>query len=116
MADQQQPEQQREEFRIVYPLPARPVASIGDREYTLLDVSEHALRLNLRRHLAPLQPGERVAGRVRLAQGVEHVFVGLVTRTDGKAAVVLLDETARIDLAVIFREQRFLRSQYPNWR
>jgi len=26
MADQQQPEQQREEFRIVYPLPARPVA------------------------------------------------------------------------------------------
>jgi len=57
-----------------------------------------------------------VAGRVRLAQGVEHVFVGLVTRTDGKAAVVLLDEPARIDLAVIFREQRFLRSQYPNWR
>lgn len=108
--------QQRAEFRIVYPLPARPVALIGNREFSVLDTSEHALRFDLRRHPEPLEPGTRIAGVVRLAQGLEHGFEGLVLRTDEKSAVLLLDEPFRIDLSVIFQEQRYLRSKFPNWR
>lgn len=109
-------EQQRSEFRIVYPLPARPVAFIGHREFSVLDCSEHALRLDLRRHPDPPGPATRVAGAVRLAQGFEHAFEGLMQRTDERSAVLLLDEPFRIDLSVIFQEQRYLRSKFPNWR
>jgi PilZ domain len=109
-------EQQRSEFRINYPLPARPVARVADREFIVLDASEHALRFDLRRHPRPLASGERVAGRLRLAQGADHGFEGAVLRTDSRSAVVLLDEPFRIDLSVIFREQRYLRAKFPNWR
>jgi hypothetical protein len=109
-------EQQRSEFRIVYPLPARPVAWVGDREFSVLDTSEHALRFDLRRHPKPVAPGDRIAGHVRLAQGADHVFEGQVLRIDEHSAVVLLDEPFRIDLSLIFREQRHLRSKFPNWR
>ena len=109
-------EQQRSEFRIVYPLPARPAAQVEDRGFSVLEVSEHALRFDLRRHRRPVALGERVAGRLRLAQGVDHAFEGRVLRTDERSAVILLDEVFRIDLSVIFREQRHLRSKFPNWR
>jgi len=109
-------EQQRSEFRIVYPLPARPVAFISHREFSVLDCSEHALRFDLRRHPDPPGRGTQVAGIVRLAQGFEHAFEGLMLRTDEKTAVLLLDEPFRIALSVIVQEQRYLRSKYPNWR
>ncbi|MCC6170999.1 MAG: PilZ domain-containing protein [Gammaproteobacteria bacterium] len=108
--------QQRSEFRIVYPLPARPVATIADRRFSALDVSEHAMRLDQRHVPRPLVAGERVAGRICLAQQVEHAFEGCVLRLESNAAVVLLDERFRIDLSVIFQEQRYLRSRFPDWR
>lgn len=109
-------EQQRSEFRIVYPLPARPVAHLPDREFSVLDVSEHALRFDLRRHSRPVVPEEPVSGYLRLAHGVDHRFEGKVLRVDERAAVILLGEPFRIDLSAIFREQRYLRSKFPNWR
>jgi hypothetical protein len=109
-------EQQRSEFRIVYPLPARPVARVAGREFSVLDASEHALRLDLRRQPDPVAPGEHVVGQLRLAHGADHAFEGRVLRGDDRAAVIVLDEVFRIDLSVIFREQRFLRSKFPNWR
>ena len=57
-----------------------------------------------------------MAGRVRLSQGAVHAFEGSVLRSDERSAVILLDEVSRIDLSVIFREQRYLRSKFPNWR
>lgn len=109
-------EQQRSEFRIVYPLPARPVARLEGREFSVLDASEHALRFDLRRHPHPVAVGDRVVGQVGLAHGADHAFEGLVWRSDERSAVILLDEVFRIDLSVIFREQRYLRSKFPNWR
>jgi hypothetical protein len=109
-------EYQRSEFRVVYPLPARPVARLEDREFSVLDASEHALRLDLRRQPRPVVLGERVVGRLRLAHGADHAFEGCVLRIDDRAAVIVLDEIFRIDLSVIIREQRFLRSKFPNWR
>lgn len=108
--------EQRSEFRIVYPLPVRPSATIGGRRFTTLDLSERALRLDLRRAEPPLVPGERVVGTVLLAQRIEHAFEGVVSRVDGQAAVVLLDDRFRVDTSVIFQEQRFLRARFPNWR
>lgn len=109
-------EQQRSEFRIVYPLPARPVARVEERKFSVLDASEQALRFDLRRHPRPVAPGDRVVGQVRLAHGADHAFEGRVLRSDERAAVIALDEVFRIDLLVIFREQRYLRSKFPNWR
>ena len=108
--------EQRAEFRIVYPLPARPTAVFGNRRFSTLDLSEHALRLDMRRVAEPLRAGERVAGRIKLAQRVEHAFEGEVLRVDEKSAVIALDEPHRVDLSVIFQEQRYLRSKFPNWR
>lgn len=109
-------EQQRSEFRIVYPLPARPVARVEEREFSVLDTSERGLRFDLRRHPDPVAAGDRVVGRLRLAHGVEHAFEGQVLRTDERSAVILLEEPFWIDLSLIFREQRHLRSKFPNWR
>jgi hypothetical protein len=39
-----------------------------------------------------------------------------VVRTDERSAGILLDEPLRIDVLLIFREQRHLRSKFPNWR
>lgn len=108
--------EQRSEYRIVYPLPARPAATLGTRRFSTLEVSEHALRLDQRRVESPLVAGERVAGALRLVQRVDHAFEGVVLRADGQSAVVLLDDPFRIDIAVIFQEQRVLRSRFPNWR
>jgi hypothetical protein len=108
--------EQRSEFRIVYPLPARPLATLGRRQFSTLDVSEQALRLDQRRVESPLVAGERVAGSLRLAQRVDHGFEGVVLRADAQSAVVRLDDPFRIDLSIIFQEQRFLRSRFPNWR
>ncbi len=82
------------------------MATIADRRFSALDVSEHAMRLDQRHVPRPLVAGERVAGRICLAQQVEHAFEGCV----------LLDERFRIDLSVIFQEQRYLRSRFPDWR
>jgi hypothetical protein len=107
---------QRSEFRIVYPLLARPVARVGDREFSVLDISERGLRFDLRRHPDPVAAGDHVVGRLPLAHGVEHAFEGQVVRTDERSAGILLDEPLRIDVLLIFREQRHLRSKFPNWR
>lgn len=108
--------EQRSEFRIVYPLPARPQARIGTSDYPVFDLSERALRLDIRRAASPLVAGERVAGKVVLAHRVTHAFAGRVLRSDEQSVVVVMDEGFRIDLAVIFREQRHLRSKFPDWR
>ncbi|MCU0758615.1 MAG: hypothetical protein MUF07_05375 [Steroidobacteraceae bacterium] len=108
--------EQRSEYRIVYPLPARPLAMIGRRPFSTLDVSEQALRVDQRRVESPLVAGERVAGMLRLAQRLDHPFEGVVQRAGARSAVVRLDAAFRIDLPVIFQEQRCLRSRFPDWR
>lgn len=110
------PLEQRSEFRIVYPLPARPQARIGTSDYSVLDLSERALRLDTRRAASPLVAGERVAGKVVLAHRATHAFEGRVLRSDEQSVVVVVDDGCRIDLALIFREQRHLRSKFPDWR
>ena len=108
--------QERSEFRIVYPLPARPIVTIGAHRFRALDISEQALRLDQRDVTRTLSVGERVAGQICLAQQVEHPFEGQVRRLDAQVAVVLLDDSFRIGLAVIYREQRHLHAHYPDWR
>lgn len=108
--------EQRSEFRIVYPLPARPVARIGQRSFSVLDVSEQGLRLDLRRVAEPPVVGERLEGSVQLAQRAEQRFAGTVLRVDDQVAVLRFDPGFRIALPLIFQEQRFLRSRFPDWR
>jgi len=107
---------QRSEYRIVYPLPARPQVRIGADDYPAFDVSERALRLDTRRAAGSLVAGQRVAGWVVLAHRARHEFAGEVLRVDEQSAVVMLDQDRRIALALIFQEQRHLRSKFPDWR
>lgn len=108
--------EQRSEFRIVYPLPARPVVMLGARRGSVLDLSERGMRVDHRHLEPPLALGERVAGVLRLAQRRDHRIEGSVLRVDDQSAVVQFDAPFRIDLSLIFQEQRYLRSRFPDWR
>lgn len=108
--------EQRSEFRIVYPLPARPVVMLGTRRARVLDLSERGMRLDQRGLEPPVAVGERVEGVLRLAHRSDHRFEGSVLRSDELAAVVQFDEAFRVGLSSIFQEQRYLRSRFPDWR
>jgi hypothetical protein len=107
----------RAEYRIVYPIVARPRLRIGDTSIPVIDCSEGGLRLELAASVASLAAADgRLGGRLRLAQGVELEVTGRVLRTDDASFAILLDESSRIPLNVIFEEQRHLRSRFPEWR
>ncbi len=108
--------EQRSEFRIVYPLPARPVVTLGTRRASVLDLSERGMRVDQRSLESPLAVGERVVGVLRLAQRKDHRVEGSVLRVDELSAVVQFDDDFRVVLSSIFQEQRYLRSRFPDWR
>ena len=104
------------EYRIVYPILARPVVTMGEFRFVVLNCSERGIRIAQRALPDPLEPGTTVTGQLALAQGEARPFRGRLLRLDSDSWVIELDGDSRIPLPVIYQEQRDLRSRFPDWR
>jgi hypothetical protein len=102
---------ERSYYRIVFPLAERPLLILEGRQYTVVDCSEHGLRF-LRTPALPLEVGTVLHGVIRFQRGAEAAVEGEVVRLQDAHAAVHLNITP-IPMAMIFDEQRYLRSRYP---
>jgi hypothetical protein len=104
-------ENQRTHFRIVYPQQERPTFVSAEGTAPVIDCSEGGLRLEV--ELAQRRPAlrQQVSGRLRLRDGQEFPVKGSVVRVQGREVCLQLERPG-LPLAVIFSEQRFLRTRY----
>lgn len=110
---------ERAEYRLRYPLLARPEIRLwcGERELTgrVADLSESgALCATAPTH--GLSAGDRLRGRVDLVQRRAFQFAGQCLRVHGGELAIVFDPDRRVPLPVIFEEQRSVRARFPQWR
>lgn len=105
---------EREHFRVVYPLTARPRITIDEREYAVVDCSEGGLRYDSRMEPAP-ELGTAVIARIRFRRGAELDVAGRIVRVQSGTIAVRLDLPG-IPMATILDEQRYLRTNFPMHR
>jgi hypothetical protein len=106
----------RAEYRIVYPILARPIVTMDGFRFVVLNCSERGIRISQRALPEAPVPGSVVSGELALAQGEVRTFSGRLLRLDPDSWVIELDAESRIPLPLIYQEQRYLRSRFPDWR
>jgi hypothetical protein len=124
----------RNDYRIVYPLVARPLLELADATWFVMDCSERGLRVDLERPAQSLDdtivqrvtqllpevepPGldARVKGRLILAHGATAQIDGTCVRCGVDDFAIRLDLGRLIPVKLIFEEQRYLRQRFPGWR
>lgn len=112
-----EPTHKRAAFRIVYPVGARPHLLVHGIACTVIDASERGLRLRLPPGFSVIADGSgTVAGELQLAHGEALPVGGAVVRVEKNIAAIALDDDSRIPLWLFYDEQRYLRSQFPDWR
>ena len=106
----------RAAFRIVYPLGARPQLLLQGVSVPVIDASERGLRLRLPTGFCLVADSTgSIAGELHLAHGEAVPVAGALVRTEQNIAVIALDDGSRIPLWLFYDEQRYLRSQFPDW-
>lgn len=106
---------EREHFRIVFPLKARPRLLEEDgREHVVLDCSERGVLYVAGAGELP-EVGARIAGTVRFSRGAQVGVAGHVVRVHDRTVAVHLDLMG-IPMARMMDEQRFIRNQFPMHR
>lgn len=107
---------ERAAFRIVYPLGARPSLFVNGVALSVIDASERGLRLRLPEGFGLVADSSGcISGELHLAHGEVLPVGGAVVRTEPHVAVLALDDSSRIPLWLFYDEQRFLKSQFPDW-
>ena len=102
-------EQQREHFRLVYPLDERPALTLGNKTFAVVDVSESGIRFAGGREKYTV--GVAVKGDIVFPDNARCAIVGKVTRVvDGSDYIIRLDTP--IPLARMMSEQRRLIQKY----
>jgi hypothetical protein len=105
---------EREHYRVVYPLKARPRIVIDGKEYAVVDCSEGGVRYEAKVDAAP-DIGAPVVGRIRFRRGTELDVFGRIVRFENGAVALRLDRPG-IPMAIILDEQRYLRTNFPMHR
>lgn len=106
---------ERSEFRVVYPLAARPRLTVAGQIFPVVDVSEHGARV-LDDAATDMQLGARMEGTIALAHGPATAVRGVIVRRFADGFAIAFDEDAHILMAHIIGEQRHLRAHFPAWR
>jgi hypothetical protein len=100
---------ERQHYRIQYPVAARPHITIEGRSFEVIDLSEGGVRFRTE-DTPSFAMADEVSGRVRFRR-TEAVHVkGAVVRLGGREVALKLD--VAIPLRVIIEEQRYLREQH----
>lgn len=111
-----EPTHKRAAFRIVYPVGARPSLIVNGVTLSVIDASERGLRLRLPPGFSLVADGSGcIGGELHLAHGETLAVGGAVVRTEPHVAVLALDDFSCIPLRLFYDEQRYLRSQFPDW-
>jgi hypothetical protein len=105
--------QERAHFRVKYPIDARPRLIVEGRVYDVIDCSEGGVLYFIKEGPIP-EKGSAVRGRIRFKRGEEVEIAGEVVRVQNELVAWRLTE-ARIPLATIIAEQRYLRAHYPQF-
>lgn len=101
----------RAHYRLAYPIQERPLLVREDGEKEVVDISERGLRYRLSGDPAP-ELGAAVSGLLALKRGIRVEVEGEVVRVqDGEVALHL--KGRGIPFALVWAEQRWLRSRYP---
>lgn len=101
---------QRNYFRLRYPIGVHPVLAIDGRSLDVTELSEGGLRVLAAGTLQVL--GRRVAGVLHLCSGGSLRVEARVTRLDGEECV--LTRLQGVDFAAVLREQQHLRATCPD--
>lgn len=113
------PVKERAEFRLRYPVLARPRLQLdvaGERlTGRVLDLSESAMLIELEGRVG-FAVDDPLAGRCRLLQGKDFDFSGVCLRVSGHSAAVVFDRGSRVPINLLFEEQRTVRARFPEWR
>lgn len=103
-------DEEREEFRVRYPVSNRPTFGDGAANSLVIDLSVTGFRIAT----SPgkkITSGQSVRGTLKLLSGTEHVIHGTVARvTRDQMVVSFLTE---LPFGVILGEDRHLAEQYP---
>src|SRR5271156_1322619 len=96
-------------YRVIYPIPERPVLTLGEDAFPIIDCSELGLRYEVPRGYASAV-GEMVHGHVTFRRGTEVPVAGEVIRLqDGTVALWFRD--LGIPFGEMVAEQRYLRAE-----
>lgn len=100
---------ERAYFRIRYPVSAQPTFFVKDAAAKVVDVAEYGISFRLK-GVGPVEVGDRVTGRLRIADRHTLDLDGdVVWIADGLAAIRLREP---IPYKVILDEQLHLRTRY----
>jgi hypothetical protein len=106
---------ERSEYRIVYPVTARPAMIVADQRFAVVDASEHGVRL-VDSPGSAHSLGEHLSGTLELAHGPVVQIHGTIVRRFADGFALAFDEDSHIILPRIIGEQRYLRELFPDWR
>jgi hypothetical protein len=105
-------QQERQHFRLRYPLAAQPTLTVDGRRYGVTELSEGGLRL-IAGPSGRLAPAWSVRGELMLATGATIEIQGSVLRIDDAHVIV------KLDLGPSFKdmvaEQRYVAQRFPDW-
>jgi PilZ domain len=102
---------QRDFFRIDFPLSERPELVIDDRAFAVIDCSESGLRYAVPDGESAPETGSTVHGVIRFRRGDPVEVAGVIARVYGRSAAVRFLGTD-IPFSTILREQQHLRRHY----
>lgn len=100
---------EREYYRVSYPVAERPVLSASYGQYDVMDVSEYGVRVALPSE-ANLTPGMCLIAVIRFHDGGELECYGEILRRDDDSIAVYLHKS--IPLKRIYAESAYLRRIY----
>jgi hypothetical protein len=102
----------REFFRLPYPVTTGATVAIDGTNYTVAEVSEAGLRLSGTLEKFPLE--QRVQGTLTLTAGMRCTITGTVLRIENRCVILKLSRgPTSYD---VFREQRHLAKNFPDWK
>ena len=102
----------REHYRIRYPLSCRPRLTILNNEYETIDISERGIRF-ICKEISVFQAGMELEARITFNNEEYLDLEGEILRTDERVAVLYLSK--RIPFKRIVAEQRYIKLNYPDY-
>ena len=104
-------ENRREHYRIIYPVSCRPKLVINNKQYEVIDISEKGVRF-LHQGTCTLQPGSETRIKITFHNGVSLDIKCKVLRFNDTAAILSLLQD--IPFEIIIEEQRYIKKSFPD--
>ena len=104
-------ENRREHYRIRYPLRFRPVLKFSGKKFEIIDISESGIKFYCENTVG-FRSGQEMEGTVIFTDGKSLALKGTILRIYKRTAIVWL--SVYIPFSHIIREQRFLKTHYPD--